>query len=214
MPICDNPSLINQSETFQRAAYLAHRIFYVVSSARRGSGSYRKRSWPAVKRQESPPSLEHAICSPSDWPSRSRKSPKPVRMPSIRLQNAFGIPKRFMESTACRNIIPTRAVSSSPKNQVIRSATGGRKSGSEWNGFRHKSRLYAFDWNGVRRTSTWQYSRGQPQKSNAAGALGLLFGVSAVAVLAAPVVSWVQDQADALIIDIDDVDEGKVVEGQ
>lgn len=64
----------------------------------------------------------------------------------------------------------------------------------------------------MRSTSTWQSGRGQPQRSNAAGVLSLLFGMSAVAVLAAPVVSWVQDQADALLIDID-VDEDIKVDG-
>jgi hypothetical protein len=83
------------------------------------------------------------------------------------------------------------------------------------NGVRDRRRQYAFDWNGVRRTSsTWQYSRTQqPQRSDAKGVLGLLFGVSAAAVLAAPVVSWVHDHNDAVDIDVDGNADVKVVEG-
>lgn len=95
--------------------------------------------------------------------------------------------------------------------------TGGRKSGTGLNGFvGSRSRQYAFDWNGIRRTSTWQSSRGQqPQKSSSAGVLGALFGVSAIAVLSAPVVSWVQDQADDVAIDIDgENDDAKLAQGK
>lgn len=71
--------------------------------------------------------------------------------------------------------------------------------------------MYAFDWNGVRRTSsTWQGRGQQPQKSDAKGVLGLLFGVSAVAALAAPVVSWVQDQGDdTVVIDVGEKNQGE-----
>ncbi|KJX94277.1 hypothetical protein TI39_contig4204g00020 [Zymoseptoria brevis] len=78
----------------------------------------------------------------------------------------------------------------------------GRKSKGRW----RLRREEAFDWHGVRRNSTWQHAgrRGQPQRSNAAGVVGVLVGVSAVAVLAAPVVSWAQEQASHVV----DVHEG------
>lgn len=127
------------------------------------------------------------------------------------------IPKRSVLFTkACRDVVvKTRGVSSSSssKSPLITQSTsaGGRKSGSELNALREKRRLYAFDWNGVKRTSsTWQHTgRGQPQRSDAKGVLGLLFGVSAIAALAAPVVSWVQEQSDGIVIDVEGKDEGE-----
>lgn len=139
-------------------------------------------------------------------------------MPSIRLQDALAIPKRLFEPAGFRSVRAKRAVSSSSSSaasQVIWSTPGGRKRGSELNELRIKSRQYAFDWNGVRRASTLQHSGGQPRESDSQSALGLLLGVSAVAVLAAPVLDWAQDGAGASAIDINNLDENnQVTRGQ
>lgn len=135
-------------------------------------------------------------------------------MAAIRLHNGLMSPKRSVLFETCiRDVVVAkrRVSSSSPKSQIVRrAATGGRKSGFEVNSLKEKRKSYAFDWNGVRRTSsTWQgHARSQqPQKSDAKGVLGLLFGVSAVAALAAPAVKWIQDQTDDLVINVDDDDE-------
>ncbi|USW59134.1 Putative oxidoreductase, molybdopterin-binding domain, eukaryotic molybdopterin oxidoreductase [Septoria linicola] len=82
-------------------------------------------------------------------------------------------------------------------NHVKQIAPGdGRKSGSVHISFVMVNRQQRFmQWNGIRQSSSWR-NGSQPRQSDAQGVLAVLFGASAVAVLAAPVVSWVQNGID------------------
>jgi sulfite oxidase len=103
-----------------------------------------------------------------------------------------------------------RGVSSSSAVRVGRRGARAWKSNkSEDNVWKSRQRREAaFDWHGMRRgmntSSTWTVGsrRGQPQRSNATGVLGVLFGVSAVAVLSSPIVGWIKEHA----IDVDEED--------
>ncbi|CAK1358942.1 unnamed protein product [Cercospora beticola] len=114
----------------------------------------------------------------------------------IRLKQLIGIPKTLLHTPKpCQNPIGRPAGPETLSTNHVKQIAPGeaRKSGSRYtSSLLVKRRERFLQWNGVRQSSSWR-NASHAQQSDAKGVLAVLFGASAVAVLAAPVVSWVQD---------------------
>lgn len=116
-------------------------------------------------------------------------------MPPIRLQTFIGTPKSLagVSRSGRAPIGQFRSLSSSSANHVAQIAPVKQPG---------VKRCIAIPYQPRRRVGTksaweqWHSKHGQPKRSNAAPALAVLFGVSAVAVLAAPVKTWAKEHAN------------------
>lgn len=126
-------------------------------------------------------------------------------MPPIRLKTLIGTPKPLAEvhTLGYAPIGQFRGFWSSSANHVVQIAPGVRV---RQPGFDKRCvRIPCQPRRGVGTGSSWEQwhrQHGQPKRSNAAGALAIIFGASAIAVLAAPVTTWVKEHVD--IKDVDD----------
>ncbi|KAK4612083.1 Sulfite oxidase [Fulvia fulva] len=133
-------------------------------------------------------------------------------MPPIRLQNTIGTPKRIAESLISISGPRTSARSlTTPSTKHVAQIAPGRCQELVWKGSRPR-----FPRRGVGTIrGTFHYARAEPQRAHAGGALALLFGASAIAVLAAPITTWVGDHVVDTKVETDAVhiDDGQVVAG-
>lgn len=154
-------------------------------------------------------SFDHAFSRSSEWSSPNTKMPQTGQNA---LKRAIGIPKTLLHSPELSRIpigrFPgPRRLSANHVKQIA--PEKGRKSGDSHSLSMVVKRQQRFmQWNGIRQSSSWRQAS-EPKQSDAKGVLAVLFGASAVAVLAAPVVSWVQDSVD---VDIDTKEGESVVQ--
>lgn len=123
-------------------------------------------------------------------------------MPPLRLKTLVGTPKPLAEvqRLGYAPIGQFRGLWSSSANHVAQIAPGGQPGASK-----RCMRIPYQPRRGVGTKSSWEQwhrQHGQPKRSNAVGALAIIFGASAIAVLAAPVTTWVKEHVD--VKDVDD----------
>lgn len=144
-------------------------------------------------------SFNHAISRLSEWSSIIKKMPKTGQK---RLKHLIGMPKTLLHharpSQALIGRFPaSRRLSASHVKQIA--PVEARKSGPL--GHKHvlsgvmKDQRRFMQWNGLRQSSSWR-NTSEPKRSDTNGVLVALFGASAIAILATPVVSWVQNSFD------------------
>lgn len=143
--------------------------------------------------------------------------PKTFPRVPIAVQKPIGQFRGLKESAVAANHVGQIIAPGTVRKSGAFAGGGGlqKRYNNEWRQRQQQQQQQFWHWNGIRRTTTtWEgRSRREPKRSNAAGALAVLFGVSAVAVLAAPVVSWVNEHVESVFID-EEAENGDTLQGE